>query len=62
MLVTRRTLGCVKENEESFLGIFPLLAWSLPQKIIIGHEGVELAKVVLRYYWAAPLALQPSDT
>ncbi len=37
MFVTQRTFGCVKENEEFFFEIFPLLAWSLPRKIIIGH-------------------------
>jgi hypothetical protein len=26
MFVTQRAFGCVKENGESFLGIFPLLA------------------------------------
>jgi hypothetical protein len=55
MFVTQRAFGCVKENGESFLGIFPLLAWSLPHKTIIGHWSVELAKVVLGYYWSAPL-------
>jgi len=37
MFVTQRAFGCVKENKESLFGIFPLLAWSLPHKIIIGH-------------------------